>query len=223
MTMNIRRILLAVSFGALTAVPSIAQDQRAIEERKVAERKVVQKLVEVQQKLTEQQSRAAQEALQKLQASRGLITGKTSMFGVTPRGFSVVLVVGDLQVAGNIPDNVPEAARKALADMRDFLPYRSYALTDAAWITGSGDMVSRLRGQGEQLYSVNLKSLPRPGGLRMEVGLEEAGSGQVRPSPLINTTFDMAIGETVVVGTSRLNGDKALILLVTPVASTASK
>ena len=36
---------------------------------------------------------------------------------------------------------------------------------------------------------------------------------------LIDTNFTMDIGETVVVGTSRLQGDKALIALLTAVAS----
>jgi hypothetical protein len=34
-------------------------------------------------------------------------------------------------------------------------------------------------------------------------------------SPVIDTTFNMNVGETVVVGTSRLQGDKALIVLLT--------
>ena len=37
---------------------------------------------------------------------------------------------------------------------------------------------------------------------------------------VIDTSFTMDIGETVVVGTSRLQGDKALIALLTAVAST---
>ena len=37
---------------------------------------------------------------------------------------------------------------------------------------------------------------------------------------MIDTNFTMDIGETVVVGTSRLQGDKALIALLTAVAST---
>jgi hypothetical protein len=37
---------------------------------------------------------------------------------------------------------------------------------------------------------------------------------------MIDTSFTMDIGETVVVGTSRLQGDKALIALLTAVAST---
>jgi hypothetical protein len=44
----------------------------------------------------------------------------------------------------------------------------------------------------------------------------------VRPvnRTVIDTSFTMDIGETVVVGTSRLQGDKALIALLTAVAST---
>jgi hypothetical protein len=37
---------------------------------------------------------------------------------------------------------------------------------------------------------------------------------------MIDTSFTMDIGETVVVGTSRLKGDKALIALLTAVPST---
>ncbi len=49
------------------------------------------------------------------------------------QGFSVVLVLGDLQGFG-APDDVPQAARKALTDMRDFLPFKSYKLLDATWV-----------------------------------------------------------------------------------------
>ena len=47
-----------------------------------------------------------------------------------PQGFSVVLVLGDIQGTAT-PDDVPPAARKALVDMRDFLPFKSYKLLDA--------------------------------------------------------------------------------------------
>ena len=39
----------------------------------------------------------------------------------------------------------------------------------------------------------------------------------VWPRKLIDTQFDMAIGETVVVGTSRIGGDKGLVVLLTAV------
>jgi hypothetical protein len=63
----------------------------------------------------------------------------------SPQGFSVVLVLGDGQ-STTVAENVPQAARKALADMKDFLPYRGYRLLDAQWILGSQRSASRLRG-----------------------------------------------------------------------------
>jgi hypothetical protein len=73
------------------------------------------------------------------------------------QGFSVVLVVADLQ-ATSATDDVPPAARRALADMKDFLPYKSYKLVDAAWILGqgTGGTSTRLRGPEEQEYELNL-------------------------------------------------------------------
>ena len=68
--------------------------------------------------------------------------------GLEVQGFSVVLVLGDLDGTSTGADNVPVAARKALTDMKDFLPYKSYRLLDTVWIL-SGDTTntsSRLRG-----------------------------------------------------------------------------
>jgi len=235
MTINLQHVCFAVGFGALTAAPSLAQDPKVIEAQKVEVQRIVerQKLVEVQklltqQKLTDRQTLAAQEALKKLQAARGALVAKASRFAPTPRGFSVVLVVGDLQTAGAVPDNLPEGAKKALVDMKDFLPYRSYALSDVAWIAGCCNLVGRLRGPDQQAYTVSLRSGTAPGGLggvQMGVSLEEVSPGVANGAPMkgqtvIDTGFGrVAMGETVVVGTSRLNGDKALILLVTPVAA----
>ena len=46
------------------------------------------------------------------------------------RGFNVVLPSATCMGRGG-EDDVPPAARRALADMRDFLPYKSYKLVDA--------------------------------------------------------------------------------------------
>jgi hypothetical protein len=46
--------------------------------------------------------------------------------------------------------------------------------------------------------------------------------GGDKPFPataLLNNSFNISAGETVVVGTSRLHGDRALIVLVTAVAA----
>jgi BMFP domain-containing protein YqiC len=75
-------------------------------------------------------------------------------------GFSIVLVVGDMQGTAGANDTVPGAARKALADMRDFLPYKNYRLLDAEWMLccgGSfGAVAGRVRGPEEQDYSYSV-------------------------------------------------------------------
>jgi len=218
------------------------------------------------------------------------------------QGFSVVLVLGDLQ-GSTSTDNMPAAARAALGDLKDFLPYKSYRALDTAWILGSTRMreaTSRLRGPDDQDYEVRLypalvptATTPvlqvrfvfhEPGGVGVYVkgsndnaraeqlrtrladlqsiraALEaeqkaaaSAPAAQRRPasefqqqladinrgitvaesqlrdartsdgSTLIDTTFTMSIGETVVVGTSRVRGDKALIALLTAVGRGATK
>ena len=228
-----------------------------------------------------------------------------------PQGFSVVLVLGDLQ-GGVTQDNVPPAARKALIDMKDFLPYKSYRLLDVQWTLccgrGATPVVSRLRGADGRDYELSLAASPEasrlgvrfvlrePGGfeagaggselireleierMRLEgeyeaskkraeqryqagtgkppdedqdvlqararaanlsIKLAEARQRQSRERSLtpnhpdriaakssravIDTSFSMDVGETVVVGTSRIaGGDKALIALLTAVPRNAS-
>jgi hypothetical protein len=69
--------------------------------------------------------------------SPSAITYSVSRRAALPQGFSVVLVLGDIQGAA-MADDVPPAARKALVDMREFLPFKSYKLLDAAWVMCCG-------------------------------------------------------------------------------------
>lgn len=247
-----------------------------------------------------------------------------------PQGFSVALVLGDLQGAG-VPDDIPVAAKKALTDMREFLPFKSYRLLDAAWLMCCGeprtgmaasmsDGLSRnvatqmLRGPEEQEYELRLSTSRGEGGRvlvrftlsgaafaessassasaaadaasirttqrriadlqdraqllqsqiaevrgKVEVGAAPAGEipklelqlrtvqreirdlearlatgvattarsaqrgggasqQRLTRGPIMDTSFSMDVGETVVVGTSRLKGGtKALIALLTAV------
>jgi hypothetical protein len=222
------------------------------------------------------------------------ITTPTPSWPGATYGFSVVLVLGDMQ-GGATADNVPAAARKALADMKDFLPYKSYRLLDSAWILGSGNVSTRLRGPDDQEYSLNVSggsTREDPKTLRLSFQLRDAESaklyapadaesaiqkahsagldqmremereslqqklrdlqaqkGDSHPDVvrakaqleqlnrqlaelygqrralvktgtccIISTGFTMEVGETVIVGTSRLRGgDKALIALLTAV------
>jgi hypothetical protein len=204
------------------------------------------------------------------------------------QGFNVVLVLGDLH-DGASSDNIPAAARAALGDLKDFLPYRSYRVLDTAWILGSTTQLfrgkSRLRGVDDQTYEVNLTSSPTgppaPPSLQMKFVMQDRSSEAFATSDapqreaqmktellrlsasraaleksaqsaenseerrqrqaairditiaidtlqnqlqsvtagqtLIDTSFNMRIGETVVVGTSKVRGDKALIALLTAV------
>ncbi|HET7216655.1 MAG TPA: hypothetical protein VFJ02_01345 [Vicinamibacterales bacterium] len=95
-----------------------------------------------------------------------------------PQGFSVVLVLGDLQ-GTSTADDVPIAARKALTDMREFLPYKSYRLLDAAWLMCCGeqrDSASQmLRGPDEQEYDLRLTT-SRAEGARVSVRFTLIGS-----------------------------------------------
>jgi hypothetical protein len=245
-------------------------------------------------------------------AQQGRATTTTEMDQRVPQGFSVVLVVGDLQ-SGTTSDNVPAAARKALADMKEFLPYKGYRLLDVQWTlccsrASSTPVVSRLRGADGRDYELSLTTNldprhrlgvrfvlrdPSPGTAevaaeiasasgerslvameltrerdnveqqlkalranaqqRHEVGIggpveqdrevvemrrrlgelniriaevkdrarttQRVGRGSGGSSrALIDTSFTMDIGETVVVGTSRIaGGEKALIALLTAV------
>jgi hypothetical protein len=222
-------------------------------------------------------------------------------------GFSVVLVVGSLNgTAAASSEAVPESAKKALADMRDFLPYKRYQLLDAAWMmccaSPRAGVSGRVRGPDERDYryevdpltigdaklnvrltirevtETRVRSANREGRAgatelehsrqlydamrerdeaeaqlrsvkqRYEVGLvpaselealsvrsrraaqrvedlqQLAGGGAVHRSygqNIIDSTFAITPGETVVVGTSRLNGDRALIAILTAAAKPA--
>ena len=214
------------------------------------------------------------------------------------RGFSVVLVQGDQEGTSS---ELPAAARAAINDVKDFLPFKSYRLLDSSWTLASNatqEYVSRLRGDNQD-YEVRISSKPEdPASVGVKFVLRESGNAsnaffstgaqrspseelskeeaqlsalraqlqslrqtylestpevrrveaqiaekEVRiaqlkqqhtsgtaagdwfahhvyspsSSPIIDTSFSMRVGETVVVGTSRVRGNKALIALLTAV------
>ncbi|MFL6280957.1 MAG: hypothetical protein ACJ731_12655, partial [Vicinamibacterales bacterium] len=91
-------------------------------------------------------------------SERGRLTPAERAKLPAPHGFSVVLVLGEMQGTG-AAENVPPAARKALVDMKDFLPYKSYRLLDAQWTLccGRSMIATRLRGPDEQDYDLELE------------------------------------------------------------------
>jgi hypothetical protein len=227
------------------------------------------------------------------------------------QGFHVVLVVGETQPGSAAPsDDLPAGARKALADMAEFLPYKHYRVLDAQWSSCCSGAASRISGrlqgvmgipvQGDEVrvvqrpyaFVVSASSSAHGIQTRFVLSADDGGQGQGRASnqaaaeaaqlarrradleadlktlsleiretqkqvelgtsreldlrllrdrfgklerelealrqvgtqggpvaarPIIDSSFTMDAGETVVVGTSRLGGDKALIAIVTAV------
>jgi hypothetical protein len=191
-------------------------------------------------------------------------------------GFSVVLLLGETQGAA-AGDGLPPAPglRKALADVKDFLPYRSYKVLDTQWLRSGS---TRMKGPDNQEYDVEVSDvdlvMPIPfqstSMVKVAFKLQEVGAPMnsseeygrsiqaadmekqraslvaqlpnaqgamvqeqkarierldkeirlARAHKLIDTQFEMAPGETVVVGTSKIGGgDKGLVVLLTAVAA----
>jgi hypothetical protein len=233
------------------------------------------------------------------------------------QGFNIVLLVGESVSSGSPVEDVPIAARKALADMRDFLPFKHYRVLDSHWtsccvLPMAAPLSGRLQGVigsgGEgagavrllpRTFGYTLSVTPDGGrlGIRFAMRQDEGAGGRSSSSgfsgestrdneirrellilerkiesakqrtatangrsnanraeadesvnalltryealkneyqraaagergasrAIIDSSFMMEVGETVVVGTSRLGGDKALIALVTAARRTSAR
>jgi hypothetical protein len=151
--------------------------------------------------------------------------------------FQLILLAGNAK-AGASPKDLSPGAQKALNDLKGFLPYKSYELLDSTLVPATREAMAtaRLVGQGGVAY--NLRLAFRAGGsgadaqlfvsqfrLREDAGttplvpIRADGSGPQEhraPRDLVDTTFSLKPGETIVVGTSRLDGSEdALVILLT--------
>lgn len=126
-------------------------------------------------------------------------------------------------------EGLPKSATKALADIREFLPFKRYQFLDSALVRLALGMQSAVTVDAYEVkFSYERKDdklsiwwftvlpaqkietpAPPPGPVRGPARAPEA------VKPLISTTFVMDRGETVVVGSSKLNGDEALVVLLT--------
>ena len=126
------------------------------------------------------------------------------------RGFSVVLLLGEKQ--GSIPaEGLSPSALRAIADIKEFLPYKGYRVLDTQWVAGSAHGTSKGRISSLDNYVLDFQVDTVPGSARFQLG---SGS-----NPLLENSFAIKAGETVVVGTSKTHADSALIVLLTAVAA----
>lgn len=149
-------------------------------------------------------------------------------------GLSAVLVAGDEGPAttsrGNAPQlEVPDAAKKALASISSFLPYKSYSMVDAGLISVSvirgGFILMRDPALPDTSLRLALQPMtPPPGVDTYEIGVSLNEIDGTKPDEkatgrsVISASVNMAVGETVVVGTSRIGGGrKAYVLLLTAI------
>jgi hypothetical protein len=145
------------------------------------------------------------------------------------QGFSVLLLLGDTQGTDQ-PENISAPARKALSDIKDFLPYKSYRVLDTLWVAGAdtGHSSGALRGLDSLKYDFELNTSPRVLGAKPGTADATLGRAQFKmiakpqnaaPTMVLDNSFNLTPGETVVVGTSRVQGDQALVVLLTAVAA----
>lgn len=148
--------------------------------------------------------------------------------------FQLVLLAAEAQGTPRF-DNVPANAQKALDDVRDFLPYKSYRLLDLAWLRSSGRAEAQLEGPANEALSaaiqfnvnrtseridihrfVIVRTNPLP--MMLEAPRKDGAATALAPPalrPLLETSFGMELGETVVVGTAKLDGpSKALVVVL---------
>jgi hypothetical protein len=128
---------------------------------------------------------SARQASETQSTSSKKLANAESPEGSQRQGFSVVLLLGDMQ-SNDGQDSVPAAARRALADIKDFLQYKSYRLLDTQWTlccSTTSSAVTRLRGVEDQEYELELRSMTEAAGrLSMRFILRDAGDGKVTGS-----------------------------------------
>lgn len=144
--------------------------------------------------------------------------------------FHVVLLHASRSGADDT-EGLPKAALKALDDLREFLPFKHYRLLDSELLrvaNGRGGQVAMGAYQvtftyqrtGEKLAIPSFTVAPeQPTPRPPTPGEEPSRIAPKATKPLISTAFQMERGETIVVGSSRIAGDEALLVLLTAVKS----
>jgi hypothetical protein len=158
--------------------------------------------------------------------------------------FQVVLLVGDNEGETEL-DRVPGNVLVALEDVRQFISYSKYHFVDSAVMRSNATVEARMSGPSNQPMTVEFhfvqeslkdsqkqRLFVRQFGLgvldlkpRDQVSTDKQGKTSVVHVPpaeewreVLRSSFSLDVGETIVVGSSKLNGsDQALIILFTAV------
>jgi len=127
--------------------------------------------------------------------------------------FIVTVALGDIQ-AGQWSDFTP-GAKKALDDLKGFLPYKTYKLLDTQYRVGVNGPNLALAGFDTHLTLLMAGEMTSATTTRIRLFRLTDTKPQGTGAMLVDTQFNIELGETVVVGTSKIDGSRALLVLVT--------
>ena len=158
---------------------------------------------------------------QKIEAVAGSIT--VSLDAVRPEGFHAVLLLAK-NTPGAMPTELPGGVAKALKEASELLPFKSYQVQDQAWLRSNGAPIHKIHllGPLSRDYELFLELKNREAQkVSVAVSLTYTSVETKGQTEVLSTEFSARLGETVVVGTSRVKGDESLVLLITPLAPRA--
>jgi len=151
-----------------------------------------------------------------------------------PPSYLITIALLKADVSGDEKlEGLSEAGRVALEDIREFLPFKSYQLLDVALTRSSHDGRVMLNGPNDQDFSIEfvydidaehpdrllfahfeMVDVTRPSA----AGVLAPGEAPSVDRYLLNSSFAIELGETIVVGSSKLDGPgKALVVLLTAI------
>ena len=141
-------------------------------------------------------------------------------------GYHVVLLTAD-NAAGPAVEGVTPAVTKALNDVQQFLPFKSYRLVDSMLLLGTQGGTTRIVGPEKQMYVANVTGGCDTKGechvlfILTSAYVRRLASGEAAAEPTLSNRLTMKIGETAVVGISRVSAESGLIAVLTAVPESA--
>jgi hypothetical protein len=147
--------------------------------------------------------------------------------------FHIALVFASSGAPSKTADQeLPKGIQKAIADLRDFLPFKSYRLIDSALVRMNGRGKVPLNGPNGERYTASLDYhelgnkesflvdqfvLARQAEAKPNAQPLPPGHAPLPPEQPLVSSFRITRGESVVVGSSGLGVGKALIIVLTAV------
>lgn len=137
-------------------------------------------------------------------------------------GFHLVLLAAHRDAAEWMNKlDLPPGAAKALRDAGEFLPYKGYVVLDDVRVRAQLNSEARTALQyGDTQYLAVVRADNEPMQVSVRLSQHVAVPNGRREMEVLSATFNAVVGETVVVGTSKVQGtEQAVVLLLTPLPS----